>query len=418
MTAGNGSAGEDFLTLLRDQVLRTPDAPALGMIGERPLGYAELDARIRLVAKRLQSQGFRPGERMLFTLRPGVDSVVLVFGTIAAGGTIVVVDPNTGNGLPTRQLERVQPGWAATESLPHLLSGPLRGVARRLGLPLPALGDLTSGPAVRHIHAGPRVPGTPPGSIPLRHLVGSGPGWSGAPTGSTFDTLPEDPEAEALILFTADAEAVVHTRGSVGAGLVALAAGGSLMPGSHLHTEQLMMGLPALLEGARWSMPRFPRFGTHVDPIAFARTLGAATHAAFTSDTLAVVLDAIESGRLTAPATLREITLTGVPADTELLRRAHAALPDCEFLIVYGRPEIMPIAITSGTLKLDFEGPGDPLGPLAEGVDARLTDEGELIVSGPHLCHNYFGEPAMKEIATGDLARFQDDELILLGRKG
>ncbi|MTE16578.1 class I adenylate-forming enzyme family protein [Nocardia aurantiaca] len=417
MTTGNHSTGEDFVTLLREQVLRTPDAPALGMIGERPLGFAELDARIRLVAKRLHSKGFRPGDRMLFSIRPCVDAVVLVFGTIAAGGTIVFVDPGVGPELFARRLELVRPSWAATESLLYLLSGPLRRYGRKLGLSLPEFGRLP----VRHIHSGPRLPGTPRESLPLQRLVGSEPGWSGPPIRSTAAAPVEDPDAEALIVFTsgttADPKAVVHTRGSLGAGLAAMAGCTTLMPGSHLHTEQLMMGLPAVLEGARWSMPRYPRLRTHIDPIGFARTLGSATHTFFTPADLAVVLDAIEAGRLIAPTHLEEISLGGAPVTTALLRRARAALPDTDFLAIYGMTEILPAAITSGADKLAFEGSGDPLGPPVEGVDARLADDGELILSGPNLCRGYLGEAPLKEIATGDLARFEGETLVLMGRK-
>ncbi|WP_245568842.1 class I adenylate-forming enzyme family protein [Nocardia concava] len=417
MTYEDGSAGEDFTALLREQVLRTPDAPALGMIGEPALSFAELDARIRLVVKRLHSKGFEPGDRMLFSIRPCADAVVLVLGTVAAGGTIVFVDPGIGPELFARRMELVRPRWAATESLLYLLSGPLRRYGRRLGLSLPEFGRLP----VRHIHSGPRLPGTPRGSLPLRRLIGSEPGWSGPASGSTVDTPVEDPEAEALIVFTsgttAEPKAVVHTRGSLGAGLAAMAGCTTLMPGSHLHTEQLMMGLPAVLEGARWSMPRYPRFGTHIDPVTFARTLEGATHAFFTPADLAVVLDAIETGRLSAPTTVEEISLGGAPVTTALLRRARAALPDTEFLAIYGMTEILPVAITSGSDKLAFEGPGDPLGPPVEGVDARLADDGELILSGPNLCRGYLGEPPLKEIATGDLARFEGDTLVLMGRK-
>ncbi|MFD7845424.1 class I adenylate-forming enzyme family protein [Nocardia sp. NPDC059764] len=422
MTSGYPSAGEDFVALLREQVLRTPDAPALGMIGEQPLSFAELDARIRLVVKRLHSKGFEPGDRMLFSIRPCVDAVVLVFGTIAAGGSIVFVDPGVGPELFARRLELVQPGWAATESLLYLLSGPLQKYGRRLGLSLPEFGRLP----VRHIHSGPRLPGTPRGSIPLGRLIGSEPGWSGPATGVTVDVPVEDPDAEALIVFTsgttADPKAVVHTRGSLGAGLAAVAGATTLMPGSHLHTEQLMMGLPAVLEGARWSMPRYPRFSTHVDPLGFARTLGpagspdSATHAFLTPADLATILDAVEAGRLPAPAHLEEISLGGAPVTTVLLRRARAVLPGTELLAVYGMTEILPVAITSGADKLAFEGAGDPLGFPCDGVDARIADDGELILSGPNLCRGYLGEPPLKEIATGDLARFDGGTLVLMGR--
>ncbi|MET9491736.1 class I adenylate-forming enzyme family protein [Nocardia sp. NPDC006630] len=401
----------DFLHLFREQVRRKPDAAALGMIGARPLTFAELDDRITAVAERLRHSGFQPGDRMLFSIRPCVDAVVLIFGTMAAGGTIVFVDPGVGPELFARRIDLAQPAWAATESLLYLLSGPLRRIGRTLGLSLPDFGTLP----VRHIHSGPRLPGTPPASIPLRHLLDD------AAVAAHSPVAPADPEAEALIVFTsgttAAPKAVVHTRGSLGAGLAAMAGRSQLGPGRQLHTEQLMMGLPALLAGAQWSMPRYPRFGTHIDPLTFARSLDSATDAFFTPADLAIVLSAIESGRLKAPAGLREISLGGAPVTTALLRRAQRALPECHFLAIYGMTEILPVAVTSGSAKLEFDGAGDPLGAPVHGVTATIAEDGELILSGPNLCRGYLGEPPLPEIHTGDLARFDGDTLVLMGRK-
>ncbi|WP_309230541.1 class I adenylate-forming enzyme family protein [Nocardia sp. SYP-A9097] len=407
----SGSGTPDFLALLRENVRCKPDDPALGMVGARPLTYAELDDRITAVAERLYHNGFQPGDRMLFSIRPGVDAVVLILGTMAAGGTIVLVDPGVEPELFARRIELAEPAWAATESLLHLLSGPLHRVGRTLRLSLPAFGRLP----LRHIHSGPRLPGTPAASIPLRELLDDAP--VSADTGRSL----APPDTEALIVFTsgttAAPKAVVHTRGSLGAGLAAISGCSSLGPGTHLHTDQLMMGLPALIAGAQWSMPRYPRLRTHIEPIEFARGLNAATHAFFTPADLTVVLTAVETGKLTAPAGLREIALGGAPVTTALLRRARKALPDCEFLAIYGRTEIMPVAINSGTAKLEFEGAGDPLGIPVHGVTADIADDGELILSGPNLCDGYLGELPMREIHTGDLARFDGDTLVLMGRK-
>ncbi len=396
----------DFLERLATQAERIPDASALGTVGKRAFTYRELVDTIGRVSNNLGAAGFSAGDRMLFSIRPSVSSVLLIFGVIAAGGTIVFVDPGVGPELFARRVGTVEPTWAATESLLYAVSGPLAGFGRKKGLELPRFGALD----VRHIHSGVWVPGTPFGSTPLRRFTGD----------ARRTTVPAaDPEAAALIVFTSgttdDPKAVVHTRASLSAGLAAMGGKTSLAPGAFLHTEQLMMGLPALMAGARWAMPRYPRFGTHIDPVRFTRNLRSATHAFYTPADLAVALDAVEAGDLVAPPHLRQVALGGAPVTSALLRRAQKSLPDTEFLAIYGMTEILPVAVATGAAKLAHD--GDLLGAPVRGVEARIADDGELVLSGPNLCRGYLGAEPLTEIATGDLARWDDKELVLTGRK-
>ncbi len=396
----------DFLERLAAQAERIPDASALGTVGKRAFTYRELVETVGGVAHNLGEAGFAPGDRMLFSIRPSVSSVMLIFGVIAAGGTIVFVDPGVGPELFDRRIAMVEPTWAATESLLYTVSGPLAGFGRKKGLELPRFGALD----VRHIHSGLWLPGTPFGSIPLRRFTGD----------ARETALPAaDPDAAVLIVFTSgttdDPKAVVHTRASLSAGLAAMGGKTSLAPGAFLHTEQLMMGLPALMAGARWAMPRYPRFGTHIDPVRFTQHLRSATHAFYTPADLAVALDALEAGTLPVPPNLRQVALGGAPVTSTLLRRAQKSLPDTEFLAIYGMTEILPVAVANGAAKLAHD--GDLLGAPVRGVTARIADDGELVLSGPNLCRGYLGAEPMTEIATGDLARWDGDELVLTGRK-
>ncbi|MDO3645486.1 class I adenylate-forming enzyme family protein [Nocardia mangyaensis] len=396
----------DFLDRLAAQADRIPDASALGTVGKRALTYRELVDTIGRVAHNLGQAEFRPGDRMLFSIRPSVSSVTLIFGAIAAGGTIVFVDPGVGPELFAKRIGLVEPDWAATESLLYTVSGPLAAFGRRRGLALPRFGALD----VRHIHSGVWMPGTPFGSTPLRRISGDA---------SRTDLAPADPDAAALIVFTSgttdEPKAVVHTRASLSAGLAAMGGRTSLAPGAFLHTEQLMMGLPALMAGARWAMPRYPRFGTHIDPVRFTRNLRSATHAFYTPADLAFALDALESGAITPPPHLRQVALGGAPVTTALLRRARKSLPDTEFLAIYGMTEILPVAVATDTAKLAHD--GDLLGTPVRGVVARVADDGELVLAGPNLCRGYLGAEPLTEIASGDLARWDDGQLVLTGRK-
>ncbi|MFC6013792.1 class I adenylate-forming enzyme family protein [Nocardia lasii] len=396
----------DFLERLAAQADRIPDASALGAVGKRAFTYRELVDTVARVAHNLGEAGFEPGDRMLFSIRPSVSSVMLIFGTIAAGGTIVFVDPGVGPELFAQRVAMVEPRWAATESLLYAVSGPLSRYGRKKGLELPRFGALD----VRHIHSGLWVPGTPLGSVPMRRFTGDAPDTSLPAT---------DPDAEALIVFTsgttADPKAVVHTRASLSAGLAAMGGRTSLAPGAFLHTEQLMMGLPALMAGARWAMPRYPRLGTHIDPVRFTRNLRSATHAFYTPADLAVALDHLEAESLPVPPHLRQVALGGAPVTSALLRRAQKSLPDTEFLAIYGMTEILPVAVATGAAKLAHD--GDLLGAPVRGVEARIAEDGELVLSGPNLCRGYLGAEPLTEIATGDLARWDGKELVLTGRK-
>ncbi|MDF1504561.1 class I adenylate-forming enzyme family protein, partial [Roseisolibacter sp. H3M3-2] len=116
---------------------------------------------------------------------------------------------------------------------------------------------------------------------------------------------------------------------------------------------------------------------------------------------------------------LRHLLLGAAPVEVPLLRRLRAVLPPAATAwAVYGMTEILPVATVSIDAKLAWAGDGDLLGAPAPGVEARVADDGELLLRGPQLCAGYLGEAPMREHATGDLVRLDDGgRLVLLGRK-
>ncbi|MEU4805598.1 class I adenylate-forming enzyme family protein [Actinosynnema sp. NPDC023587] len=378
-------------------------APALTGAHGPTLTYRDLSEKILGTAHRLRHKGFRPGTRMLFSVRPGPDAIVLALGTVAAGGTVVFIDPGVGPELFAGRLDLAGPGWAAAESLLYAASapGPLRALARRRGVLLPDYAALP----LRHIRSGPWLPGTPLRAISTRRLARPVPGAT---------TPDPDPDQDAVVVFTsgttAAPKAVVHTRGSLGAALRALATRCALGPDTRVHTDQMMLGLPALVAGAHWTMPPHG-FAPSADPAALAAGLAGATHTFLVPADLAAILD---SG-VTLPHSLRQVLLGSAPVLPPLLTRAQRALPEVELLAVYGMTEILPVAIATADEKIVHG--GDLLGRPLPGVTARIAHDGELRVSGPNLCRGYLGEAPLTEHATGDLARLDGDRLVLTGRK-
>ena len=66
----------DILAALLDSCERTPDAPALSL-RRTTLRYRDLADRIHGVASSLTAAGLKPGDRVLFSVRPGIDGICL-----------------------------------------------------------------------------------------------------------------------------------------------------------------------------------------------------------------------------------------------------------------------------------------------------------------------------------------------------
>ncbi|MFD6110642.1 class I adenylate-forming enzyme family protein [Streptomyces yangpuensis] len=404
-TTGPGTT--DVLTALMDTARRRGDAPALTGPGGPTLSHRRLADAVLATAHGLREAGMAPGERVLFSVRPGPDGVVLALGIIAAGATVVFIDPGAGPELFAARKELAAPRWASAESLLYAAARYGRPLARRRGLLLPDYHRL----GLRHIHAGRRLPGVPAGALSARRLAAG-------PAGA-FRPRPA-PGQEALVVFTSGTtsapKAVVHTRGSLGAGLAGCGHALRMGDGDTVHTDQLMLGIPALITGAHWTMPPYG-FAPAADPVRYAAGLHGATHTFCVPADLPTVLDAVERGEATVPTTLRYLVLGGAPVLPGLLRRAARTLPGVTVLAVYGMTEILPVAVATGADKLAYDGPGDLLGTPLPSVTVRTAPDGELLVSGPNLCRGYLGRPPMEQHATGDLARLEDGRLVLHGRK-
>lgn len=399
----------DLLELVLAAADRHGDRPALTDHRGRTMSYRDLGSAVRNTAESLGRLGFLPGDRMLFSVRPDPAGIVLALGTVAAGGAVVFMDPGVGADLFAARVAVADARWAAAESLLYAASapGPLRAIARRRGLLLPRYGSLP----LHHLRSGPWLPGVPLQSRSVRRL---------ARDGSGAELLSPDPDQPAVVIFTSgstgDPKAVVHSRGSLGAALAAMTTRYQLLPAHRVLTDQLMLGLPALAAGAHWTVPPFG-FAPRVDPAAFAQRLAGATHTFLVPADLAAVLAEFE--RIGPPEHLQQILVGAAPVLPPLLRRAAAVLPGVEVLAVYGMTEILPVSIADAAQKLGHDGPGDHLGTLLPGVSARTEEDGQLVVSGENMCRGYLTADGLQptaEVATGDLARIEGRDLVLLGR--
>jgi acyl-CoA synthetase (AMP-forming)/AMP-acid ligase II len=403
---------QDLLQAILQAAVVNPARAALSGHRGRTLRYRDLAVAVVATAKGLRSNGFLTGDRLLFGVRPDPGGVVLALAVVAAGGCVVFIEPGSNSDDFAFRAAQTGATWMAAESEVYAAGPirPLRFLTR--GTERPDYGDL----GIRTLRAGPWLPGVPRGTLSFAALRKA----RGSADEEPLPGLRADPAAEAAVLFTAGTSdgprGVVHTRGSLGSALSGLAARHQIDHRATVYTDQLMLGLPALTSGAHWRLPA-PGLVPRVDPARFAKSMGGATHAFLFPADLAAVLTAISEHLAPKPADLQQIVAGGAPVLPPLVGRMQAVLPDVRLLTIYGMTEILPIAIAEGADKLTADPDGDLVGELQPGVEARIAEDSELIVSGPSLAKGYLGQPPLTEHATGDLAVLRGRTVVLMGRK-
>ncbi|MEU4227312.1 class I adenylate-forming enzyme family protein [Nonomuraea sp. NPDC026600] len=390
--------GSDLLAQVFAACERTPGATAIVGARGRELTFGGLRERALRIRDRLVADGLARGDGVLYAVEPSPDAIAVALGVVAAGGVLVLADPGLAPEILQARLRLARPRWVVAGSLLYAVTSfaPLRALARRRGVLLPGLRDPLPELDLRHAYTGRWLPGVPRDAVRLRDL-------NGPPTGASRG----DADDPAAVIFTsgttAHPRAVVHTRASLAAGLEIFRDRFPVEPGDVVHTDGLMLGLPALIGGATWSMPG-------PDKLIFERRV---THLYCVPVELAALVERVE--RL--PESLRHLLLGSAPAPPAVLRKAIAAAPGAEVLSIYAMTEVLPIALASAAEKLACT-EGDLLGAPLPGVGVRFTEDQELIVSGSHLARGYLGEPPHDEVATGDLVRLDGQgRLVLLGRK-
>ncbi len=321
----------------------------------REISRVALVRRVRAVMRGLTASGFTRGDRVLFSVRPGIDAVCLVLAVHALGGVLVPQDPGTSDVLFATRMRQLQPAWVFAESMLLVRArGVVARVLRARGVRFAPLGAV---PGARVVRVGPWLPGMP-AAITLRSLVarGSVASDSAEPSGRTA------PEDEAFIVCTsgttADPKAVVHTRASLASILETVE--GELAPTPHdvVYARDLHLLLPALCTGALAVVPR-PLVFRAGDATA-ALEAHRVTHAFFTTRDCRLLVEACEANRRVMPDSLRSLMIGAAPVRAPFLARLEPLLPEaCDAWCVYGATELLPIARVSLREKLAYAGDGD-----------------------------------------------------------
>ncbi len=402
----------DLLTRLSARADATPNTTAIVEPGGVTVTYAELSARAHAVARGFVKAGLQPGDRVLFAVRPSVAAIVLMTAIVEAGGVLVPASLGVGDELFRAQMRLLDPRWVVAESL--LIAASRSALVRRIvrwrGGALPAMDSLGD---ARFVRVGPIVPWGPR-TISAGAIERMGLG------ASPLERSSDDGDAPALIVFTsgttAAPKAVVHSRRSLRATIDLVGSRLEIGEGDVLLSRELHLILPALFAGARVVLPRSRRFSPE-DTLRLLEEHGVTHVFGVTADCQSLLQYLVATGR-SLPVTLRHVLIGAAPVHASFLSRFHAVLPQgATAWCIYGMTEMLPVACIALDEKLAFTGGGDVVGNPVNGVRARVTDDGELVLSGPNLFSGYHGEPGVAEHHTGDLARIDEGRIVLIGRQ-
>ncbi|MEM9954619.1 MAG: class I adenylate-forming enzyme family protein [Chloroflexota bacterium] len=372
------------------------------------LTYAELMHKVDNLAKNLIARGFVAGDRALLLVRPSVDTMILVLGIVRAGGAVIIGDIAMGKDVFESRVRTAQPKWVFAESILLLLQqwSWLRGIAKGRGLDVPEMNNLG---AVTVINVG-NIPFL--GNVNLSKLTND--------SDMNSTTQRRDPSSDLMIIFTSGTtgqpKGVVHTLASTIATLNRVRQYLALTEHDVLYTYALHLTIPVLSAGGKAVLP-----STNNSP---EKTLNAYQDYGITKTfdvpaNIQQLLTILHERGETLPNTLQTILLGAAPVFPDLLARLQQFAHDnLRVYAIYGMTEMLPACAVSLEDKLTFNPTqGDIIGTPLDGVNYRLADDGELILSGDGLYDRYLGQTPVSEHLTGDIATEIDGHLVLLGRK-
>ncbi|MFI5496108.1 class I adenylate-forming enzyme family protein [Actinoplanes sp. NPDC051859] len=378
---------DDLLASLRDD---DPRPALLGCrLGGRPVvraTRAELSRLSKGYAVALHARGLTAGDTIGVAVRPGPRSLAVLLAAYRLGLRIAVLDPTAGPDVVLARLALAEPRLVLADAAAQAVAGWAAPLAHRARLALPDLAALA--PVVT---IGRRLPGSAQSLDP-----GSGP-------------VPRayDADGDAVVIFTSGTtsspRAVVHTRAGLSAGLRIVHDLVRVAPDRPVLGGTFFVLVPALAANAPVALPARR-------PAALAR----------------------QSARLAPQATyltpphLRAALAAGMrctgrvysgsaPVSADLLARVRRAGAD-EAWGIYALTEVFPAAAVEGNAKAAYTGGGDLVGALVSGVRARTDDRGQLLLAGPNAAHRYLGAEPGGWIATGDVGRVENGQVVLGGR--
>ena len=375
-------------SLLDEAAVRHPDRPAL-VFGEESITFNQLLRKVKQCANLLKSHGLNPGERVIIMIPMSPELYISMLAIIRCGAVAVFVDP----WIPMRQIAAFS-AFASPSGF--------------IGIPKSHLLRLLSPKLAR-----------------VRISASTGSVAFGIPARFSMKALADQPaDMEPAAVSPNDPALITFTSGSSGIPKGANRTHGFLKAQHEALCHELdyrdddidmpmfpVFALRNLAAGITSVIPEMDfRNVAEVDPCIINRQIQENGVTLVTASP--PFIDQLAN--LEQPPSLRKILTGGAPVTAKQLNQWHTAFPSSEIDIIYGSTEAEPVAHLSSHERLaseDAEGfcCGKPTSLLKTRIIEIRKDKvspeelaaltlpqgatGELLVSGKHVCRDYFNNP-------------------------
>ncbi len=370
--------------------------------GQKINGIEILES-IDSLALDLQKTGVTKGDRVIFLARPSIESMLYFFALSRTGAATVLVDPEMGQDNFNSRIDFAKPKFILQDQVIEKIEkfSFLKPVLRFFNIWFPD-----------------NLPFPKEKRITLKKLSDI----LEKKNKTEFKEVRIDESEDMLIIFTsgtvAKPKGVVHSYKSLSNALNIISTEISISKDDFLYASQFYFLLIGLMVSARTYIPKNKPF----NPQTFLKI---SKKLSITSAFLLpyegeMICKYCMDEKLSIPESFKTILFGSAPVTKGFLSRfSNISGANLRTYGVYGATEMLPIAMVGGREKIDYTGKGDLLGKPVRETEILISEEKEILASGPQLFVKYLGDGEdAKFFYSGDIGEIDaNGNLILLGRK-
>ncbi len=364
------------------------------------------------LANGLSISGMKAGDTAIIASRPGLEFLKIIFATLMLEVKVAIIDPDMGYENYLSKVNQLNPEWAFMD----------------YGVLL-----LQEHPILRYFYLrqNPQTPFFPSSSKMKRIATGS---WKpiirkhlklknlyAKSTNNRLEKQTQGKDFDYIVTYTSGSlsvpKGVVHSVKTISQSLRfivnLLKDPKNINIATHL-PHFMLIGVFAGMKVHLWNSDLDPK-----SRLAFLEKNNIST--LFTPPgELVGMINYCKKNNTTFPDCVKHLLLGSAPIHVPFLKKLVSVISDdTQITCLYGMTEHLVVATCDGREKIKYQTQGDLLGKIAPGVDVKISENCEILISSNQLFKRYVHIDRTEEYhKTGDLGFInQEGLLVLKGRK-